>query len=143
MKGINHLKLGIIVGIIISYISYRQSGNIAGEDIALIMLASIVCAILPDIDTPESIFNQITVLPKYTISKVFKHRSKWTHGSPALIIIIVVSVFLQWKFNLNKYFSVSCISGFLSHIISDKLTTGVKRKITKVKKSKKYKKRSR
>lgn len=85
--------------------------------ISLLIIGSCVGGLIPDIDSPTSTIGKPLKFVSKLINKVFGHRTI-THSGLWLIPLLILC--FKWKDPL----SIGYTLGFVSHLISDTMTSG-------------------
>ncbi len=110
MKGITHILFAVLIGIVyISYFNIEQG---------LLFLGFIILgALLPDIDTSNSIISNKTKPFSWLVTGVARHR-----GLFHTIYIPIGFYVLAWLFPRFEIVFIALLFGYLSHLFIDALT---------------------
>lgn len=117
MTGKQHLSLGTYVGISGGILLGAGIGN--GISFAI---GSMLGSLLPDIDTPSSMFSKkVPFIPKL-INKLFGHRGI-THA-PLLYLLLLLALYIKRPDPLLYYLFLGILIGCIAHLVQDMLTKG-------------------
>ena len=120
MTGKYHSACAVTTGIAASALYVLESGLTMETSIgaATIVIASSVAGLMPDIDLPSSTVGKVFKPIARMIKKAFGHRTL-THSGLWLIPLLILLFQTNWHPLL-----IGISIGFLSHIVSDTMTSG-------------------
>lgn len=129
MRGKAHLISGVVTGIVTAIGTNSFTEGIGKS--AIIVTASAIGSLLPDVDLPTSTIGKKLKPISLIINKMFGHRTI-THSPLWIIPLFALHYFLPFiatELSLNailnlRWLIIGYISGFICHLVGDMLTTG-------------------
>ena len=110
MNGKTHIVWSIAVGLIIATIFHVT--NIL--QLALLLLAALICGILPDIDHPKSLLGHWFKIFNYGA----QHRG-FMHSLWAVFVLGVIAIRI---FGVSNQIAIAIIATYLTHLLLDTIT---------------------